>query len=503
MVGYAFGLTNAPSTFMRLMNHVLRAFIGKFVVVYFDDILIYSKSLHDHVSHLQLVLDVLRKEKLYANLKKCTFCTDKLVFLGFVVSSKGIEVDEEKIKAIQEWPTLSSVNNFSSFHELTSFYRRFVKDFSTIAAPLTEVIKKNVTFKWGEEQENAFQLIKHKLTHAPLLALPNFSKMFEIECDASGVGIGVVLMQEGRPLAYFSEKLSGAALNYPTYDKELYALVRVLGTWQHYLWPKEFVIRTDHESLKHLKSQHKLNKRHARWVEFIETFPYVIRYKQGKENVVVDALSRRYALISSLDAKFLDFEHIKEFYYDDHDFGEMYSACEKSAEGKFYKHEGFLFRENKLCVPNCSMRDLLVRESHGGGLMGHFGVAKTLAILQEHFYWPHMKRDVERICGRCVTCRQAKSRVQPNGLYTPLPIPSSPWIDISMDFVLGLPRSRRGRDSIFVVVDRFSKMAHFIPCHKTDDASHVADLFFREIVRLHGMPRTIVSDRDAKFLSYF
>jgi hypothetical protein len=180
-----------------------------------------------------------------------------------------------------------------------------------------------------------------------------------------------------------------------------------------------------------------------------------------------------------------------------------YRACEKIASGKFFRLDGFQFRENKLCVPNCSMRELLVQESHGGGLMGHFGVAKTLAILQDHFYWPHMKRDVERICGRCVTCRQAKSKLQPNGLYTPLPIPSVPSIDISMDFVLGLPRTKRGRDSIFVVVDRFSKMAHFIPCHKTDDASHVADLFFREIVRLHGMPRTIVSDRDAKFLSYF
>ena len=189
-----FGLTNAPSTFMRLMNHVLRAFIGKFVVVYFDDILIYSKSLHNHISHLQLVLDVLRKEKLYANLKKCTFCTDKFVFLGFVVSSKGIEVDEEKIKAIQEWPAPSSVNNVRSFHGLANFYRRFVKDFSTIAAPLTEIIKKNVTFKWGEKQEKAFQLIKYKLTYAPLLALYNFSKIFEIECDAFGVVIGAVLI---------------------------------------------------------------------------------------------------------------------------------------------------------------------------------------------------------------------------------------------------------------------------------------------------------------------
>ena len=498
-----FGLTNAPSTFMRLMNHVLRAFIGKFVVVYFDDILIYSKNLDDHVAHVKSVLDVLRKEKLFANMKKCTFCTDQLVFLGFVISAQRIQVDEEKIRAIREWSTPTSIANVRSFHGLASFYRRFVKDFSTLAAPLTEVIKKNVGFKWGEEQEKAFQLLKQQLTNAHLLSLPNFNKTFEIECDASGIGIGAVLMQEGKPIAYFSEKLSGAVLNYPTYDKELYALVRALETWQHYLWPKEFVVHTDHESLKHLKGQQKLNRRHARWMEFIETFPYVIRYKQGKENVVADALSRRYALISTLDAKLLGFEHIKELYPLDQDFCDEYRNCEGKALGKFFRHEDFLFRENKLCVPNCSLRDLLVRESHSGGLMGHFGVAKTLAILQEHFFWPHMKRDVERICGRCVTCKQAKSRVQPHGLYTPLPIPSEPWVDISMDFVLGLPRTKRGRDSIFVVVDRFTKMAHFIPCHKTDDASHIADLFFREVVRLHGMPRTIVSDRDAKFLSYF
>uniref|UniRef100_A0A2N9G8J7 RNA-directed DNA polymerase n=1 Tax=Fagus sylvatica TaxID=28930 RepID=A0A2N9G8J7_FAGSY len=498
-----FGLTNAPSTFMRLMNHALRAFLGRFVVVYFDDILVYSKSLDEHIDHLHCVLTVLRKEKLYANLKKCSFCLDKVVFLGFVVGAKGIAVDEEKVKAIKEWPTPKSITEVRSFHGLASFYRRFVKDFSTLAAPLTEIVKKSVGFKWGSEQDRAFIEIKERLCGAPLLALPDFSKTFEIECDASGIGIGAVLMQEKRPIAYFSEKLNGAVLNYPTYDKELYALVRALETWQHYLWPKEFVIHTDHESLKHLKGQGKLNRRHAQWMEFIETFPYVIKYKQGKENIVADALSRRYALISTLNAKLLGFEYVKELYVNDDDFASVFAACEKAAFGKFYRIDGYLFRENRLCVPNSSMRELLVREAHGGGLMGHFGVRKTLDVLHEHFFWPKMKRDVERVCSRCVTCRQAKSRVLPHGLYTPLPVPSAPWVDISMDFVLGLPRSRKGRDSIFVVVDRFSKMAHFISCHKTDDATHIADLFFREIVRLHGVPRSIVSDRDVKFLSYF
>ncbi|CAA7026197.1 unnamed protein product [Microthlaspi erraticum] len=278
-----FGLTNAPSTFMRLMNQVLRMFIGKFVVVYFDDILVYSKCLLDHVMHLELVLQSLRKEGLYANLKKCSFCTNKLVFLGFVVSEQGLQVEEEKIKAIQEWPTPTTIGHVKSFHGLASFYRRFVRDFSTVAAPLTAVIKKNVPFHWVETQKLAFKTLKERLTQSPVLALPDFEVMFEVECDASGLGLGAVLQQRGRPVAYFSEKLSGATLNYPTYDKELYALVRALETWQHYLLSKEFVIHTDHETLKHLRGQTSLKKRHAKWLEFIETFPYVIKYKKGKE----------------------------------------------------------------------------------------------------------------------------------------------------------------------------------------------------------------------------
>ncbi|XP_024009243.1 uncharacterized protein LOC112084355, partial [Eutrema salsugineum] len=181
-------------------------------------------------------------------------------------------------------------------------------------------------------------------------------------------GPRAVLMQDKKPVAYFSEKLGGSTLNYPTYDKELYALVRALQTWQHYLWPKEFVIHTDHESLKHLKGQQKLNKRHGRWMEFIETFPYIVKYKKGKDNVVADALSRRYTLISTLTSKLIGFEHIIDLYESDTDFSESYAKCHKFACEKFYRQDGYLFFSNRLCIPRGSIRELLVREAHGGGL---------------------------------------------------------------------------------------------------------------------------------------
>jgi hypothetical protein len=196
---------------------------------------------------------VLHDNKLYANLEKCTFAKDKVIFLGYIVSKHGVEVDQSKIAAIQDCPTPMNVSQVRSLHGLAGFYHHFVNDYSTIAAPLNELTKKGVPFVWGAAQDHEFDELKCLLTSAPLHALPDFSKQFEVECDASSIGIGGILMQEGRPIAYFSEKLSGARLNYPFYDKELYALVRVLEVWQHYLWPKEFIIHFDHEALKYLK----------------------------------------------------------------------------------------------------------------------------------------------------------------------------------------------------------------------------------------------------------
>lgn len=496
-----FGLTNAPSTFMRLMNEVLKAFLGKFVVVYLDDILVYSKSEEEHLGHLRQLFEALRFQKLYGKKEKCSFLVESVMFLGYVVSKDGVSVDQSKIEAIKSWPSPTNISEVRSFHGLASFYRRFIRDFSTITSPITNCMKKGV-FVWNVAAQKAFDLIKERLCAAPLLALPDFSQPFEVECDASGVGIGAVLIQGKRPIAYFSEKLGGARLNYCTYDKEFYAMVRALDHWSHYLRPSHFILHSDHESLKYINGQQKLSPRHAKWVEFLQSFHFSSKYKDGKSNVVADALSRRYALLATLDVRLLGFETLKDYYEADNDFGELFGKCQNGSFGEYIVQDGFLFKGNCLCVPKHAIRELLVREAHGGGLAGHFGIVKTLDVLKEHFFWPKMLGDVTNVIGKCVTCHMAKSSFKP-GLYTPLPVPVRPWEDVSMDFIVALPRTQRGKDAIMVVVDRFSKMAHFVACHKTEDASSVADLYYREIVRLHGIPKTIVSDRDSKFLSYF
>jgi len=220
----------------------------------------------------------------------------------------------------------------------------------------------------------------------------NFAQTFEIECDASRVGIGAVLMQEKRPIAFFSEKLNGARLNYSIYDKEFYALIRALEVWQHYLFPKEFVIHTDNESLKYLKGQSKLNWRYAKWVEFIESFPYVIKYKKGQVNVVADAFSRRYALISMLNTRLMGFEQVKDHYANDSYFANVVAECAKGACDGFFMHEGYLFKMGRMSIPSGSLREVLVREAHDGGLSGDFGEKKTYELLKEHFFWPSMLR---------------------------------------------------------------------------------------------------------------
>ncbi|GJX25180.1 gag-pol polyprotein [Tanacetum coccineum] len=285
------------------------------------------KSESDHQTHLQQLFTVLAREKLYGNLEKCDFFANQITFLGYLVSAQGIQVDDTKIQAIRDWPIPQTIQQVRSFHGLASFYRRFIKKFSTIVAPMIEVTKYK-HFEWNPQAQMAFEELKRQLASTPVLALPCFTDVFEVECDASGVGIGAVLSQSGRPIAYFSEKLNDAKRRYTTYDKEFYAIIRALDHWQHYLISKEFILHSDHEALKYIQGQHKLLPRHAKWVEFLQVFNFTIKHKSGKLNKGADALSRKYSLLNHLQPKIIGFELLKHEYPTDPDFGVLFSHCQ-------------------------------------------------------------------------------------------------------------------------------------------------------------------------------
>jgi hypothetical protein len=388
-----FGLSNAPSTFMRVMNQILKPFIDKFVVVYFDDILVFSRSLKEHLNHLRQVFQTLRFESFFVNLKKCSFAQSQVVFLGFIVSAKGVAADPEKVRAILDWPSPNNIHDVRSFHGLASFYRRFVKGFSSLMAPITECTKKGA-FLWTTDAQKAFEVVKELLTKAPILQLPNFELPFEVSCDASHSGIGGVLSQNGHPIAFFSEKLNDARKRYSTYDLELYAVVQSLKHWRHYLIHREFVLFSDHDSLRHLQSQKHLNARHARWVEFLQQYTFVLKHKAGTENQVADALSRKSLLLTTLAVEVMAFQELKTQYKLDPDFGSIYNVLCMQPH-KPYDHfslmDGYLFKGTKLCLPKTSIREFVIRELHSGGLAGHFGRDKTIALVEDRFFFARIE----------------------------------------------------------------------------------------------------------------
>ena len=274
----SFGLTNAPAYFMYLMNSVFMSELDKFVVVFIDDILIYSKNKEEHAEHLRIVLQRLRDHKLYAKFSKCEFWLDSVKFLGHTISSKGISVDPSKVQEVMDWQTPKSAHQIRSFLGLAGYYRRFIPDFSRIAKPMTELLKKGVKFVWSEACEKAFHTLREHLTSAPVLAQPDNSKPYEVYCDASGTGLGCVLMQENRVIAYASRALRPHEKNYPTHDLELAAVVHALKIWRHYLMGNRCNIFTDHKSLKYIFTQADLNMRQRRWLELIKDYDLEVHY---------------------------------------------------------------------------------------------------------------------------------------------------------------------------------------------------------------------------------
>ncbi|GJT02268.1 putative reverse transcriptase domain-containing protein [Tanacetum coccineum] len=422
-----FGLTNAPAVFMDLMNRVCKPYLDRFVIVFIDDILIYSKSRKEHEGHLKLILNLLKKEELYAKFSKCEFWLSKVQFLGHVIDSEGIHVDPAKIEAIKDWASPKTPTEIRQFLGLAGYYRRFIEGFSKIARPMTKLTQKSVKFEWGEKAEAAFQLLKQKLCSAPILALPEGSENFVVYCDASHKGLGAVLMQIKKVIAYASLQLKVYKKNYTTHDLELGAVVFALKMWRHYMYGTKCVVFTDHKSLQHILDQKELNMRQRRWLELLSDYDCEIRYHPGKANVVADAL------MTQSEAR-------KEENFINEDLRGMINKLEPRADGT-------------LCLNNRSwisylgdLRALIMHESHKSKYYIHLGSDKMYQDLKKLYWWPNMKAEIA----------------------TYPEISQWKWENITMDFVTKLPRTTAGQDMILVIVDRLTKSAHFLPMREDD-----------------------------------
>ncbi|PNY13662.1 retrotransposon-related protein [Trifolium pratense] len=504
-----FGLMNAPATFQATMNDIFRPYLRKFVLVFFDDILIYSKDVEEHKKHLQSVLSVLVDNCFVANKAKCQFGSRQVDYLGHIISGEGVAVDPIKVQCILNWPKPTNVKGVRGFLGLTGYYRKFVKNYGKIAKPLTELTKKD-NFHWGIEAEKAFEELKHIMTSPPVLILPNFSIPFEVECDAAGRGIGAVLMQHKQPIAFFSKALSDGNLSKSVYEKELMALVLSIQHWRHYLLGREFIVYTDHKSLKHFLQQRVSSPDQQCWLAKLLGYQFEVKYKPGIENRAADALSRcvdvgEMNTIISFPL-WSDRQQLLDELAQDVYIQKLAQEVQNSSTSKpgFHIKQGVLLYHDRLVIsPNSPSIPWLLEEFHNTPSGGHSGFLRTYRRLADSLYWVGMQKSVRDYVRSCDVCqRQKYSATSPGGLLQPLPIPNNVWEDLSIDFITGLPKSK-GYEAILVVVDRLSKYSHFILLKHPYTAKTIAEIFMKEVVRLHGIPNSIISDRDPLFVSHF
>ena len=537
-----FGLTNAPTVFQHMMNDIFREYLDHFVVIYLDDILVFSSNIKEHTRHVRLVLAKLREHGLYAKSEKCEFDRTSVEFLGYVISTQGITMDTRKVKTIQEWVVPTRVRDVQSFLGFANFFRRFIKGFSVIAQPLIALTRKDATFEWTTTAQKAYDLLKQAFTMAPVLLHPDPTKPFQVETDASDFAIGAILSQPDEvgvlhPVAYYSRKFTAPEINYPIYDKELLAIIAAFEEWRPYLAGAQHRIQviTDHKNLIYFSTTRTLNRRQARWSTFLADYDFEIIFRPGAQHMTDHVLSRRseFELTPEDEAyvqqsqsllkpnQFYNFatcllrddsllKQIAEATTTDKFATEVKASITNPSHepkrpdlARFTIQDNLLFRDNLLYVPEGPCRTRVLHECHDDPLVGHFGVAKTLELISRGYWWPQPWKLVKEFVKSCNVCARSKaSHHRPYGLLRPLPIPKRPWASLSMDFITDLPFVG-GYDSVFVMVDRFTKMAHFAPCAKTITGEETTDLFFKNVVRLHGLPNDITSDRGPQFVSNF
>ena len=544
-----FGIANAPATFQREMQRILKDRLDISVMVYIDDVLIFSKDETDHKEHIEWVLEQLKKNGYYANPDKCEFYQPEVNFLGHVIKVGGIAVQQHKIDSIVNWPVPSCVKDVRSFLGITNYYHRFVAQFAHLATPLTNLTKKDTPWIWGIVEQTAFDALKQALASAPMLRTPDNSKPYTIHTDASGYAVGATLSQQDehgdlRPVAYMSKKMNSAQLNYAVHEWELLAVIEAFKAWRCYLYGSStpIDIYTDHHSLTYLSTQPNLSPRQSRWVEQLQDYSFKIHHLAGDKNVVADALSRRADYESAyqqeqearhqrgaLDRPRLQLEmaglassstksnitsssiialsvleEIRALALTDTVYYQP--LLEKAQHLGLTVKDGLLYSANGLLyIPQGgTIRATLLQEVHDAPTGGHLGREKTYVRLTQHVYWNGIYADVADYVRSCVSCSQNKARNHTAAdLLRSLPIPARRWETISMDFIGPLPMTPSGYDFLLVIVDKFSKMTHLIPCTQKVTAVQVAQLVYDHVIRLHGFPESIISDRDTRFTGRF
>jgi hypothetical protein len=544
-----FGLCNAPATFQAMMNDIFRDHgLNRFVAVYLDDILVYSRTPEEHVEHLRRVLQVLRDNKFFAKPAKCHFNKNELKYLGHIVGAEGIKVDPAKVAAVSDWPVPTSPGDVRSFLGLATYFRRFIQGFSTLARPLHQLTSKAAAigpWQWDDACQAAFDGLKAALCTAPVLAMPNMDRPFEIVSDASVHGTGAVLMQDGRPVAYESKKFSGAEYNYDTGEQELLGVIHALKAFRCYVEGNEFRLVTDHQPLTYLKTQPRLSRKHARWYEFLQTFDFQWEHRAGHMNVA-DPLSRvgqrdahaaggiRYSktrnrIFRSPPAEYgipeprIGYSQAPQRHrlaavtVDDHSsllsrvlagyakdpwFADV---AAKAAQFQLTQERDFWWRGDALVVPDYDgLRADVLRVCHDSPIGGHFGVSKTLDLLKRSYWWPtsaggSMYGDCKKHVSECSTCQRTKqSNRSPQGELSPLPVPDELWEVISLDFIVKLPLTKSGNDCILVVVDKLSKYVVLHPCSETITAEQLITTLNSRVIGEKGYPKTVMSDRDGR-----